>query len=194
MRKCFVRTHRYAGLSMASFLTTAVLTESVLSFYNEINAWLNPQQYYVAVPDRPMRDPFTKRRGRFDHTLLVVVLIAQVLVPPVWIKYGLDCVRRCHFAATAGAHCPLMNDAHQNKTPHHCHAQGTALSPAGWHCHCSHSSPSLLNIPHFVLPQMVRVVRTTVAFCHTSEPGLLYSDRYLTPPDPPPRPSVGLLL
>ncbi len=60
-RHFWVLLHRYAGLFMAFFLVVAGLTGSVLAFYQEIDHWLNPEQYQVPVQDRAMLDPFELR-------------------------------------------------------------------------------------------------------------------------------------
>jgi TPR repeat protein len=49
------------------------------------------------------------------HAFLVMLLAVQFLIPPVWVKHGLDCLQRCRLAATTGAHCPLMYGVHNAK-------------------------------------------------------------------------------
>ncbi len=56
-----VLVHRYAGLYMAFFLVVAGLTGSVLTFYHEIDHWLNPGQYWVPAQPQAMLDPFELR-------------------------------------------------------------------------------------------------------------------------------------
>ncbi|WP_347985979.1 PepSY-associated TM helix domain-containing protein [Methylomonas sp. AM2-LC] len=60
-RKYWVLLHRYSGLYMAAFLLIAGLTGSILAFYPELDAWLNPDRYYVAVQDQAMLDSFSLR-------------------------------------------------------------------------------------------------------------------------------------
>lgn len=50
MRGGFVRLHRYAGLALAAFLTVAGLTGSLLAWYPELDAALNPELLRVAPP------------------------------------------------------------------------------------------------------------------------------------------------
>ena len=61
-RHVWVLLHRYAGLYMAFFLMVAGLTGSVLAFYHELDAWLNPNRYRVALPAQPLLDGFTLRQ------------------------------------------------------------------------------------------------------------------------------------
>ena len=52
MRRFARKLHRYAGLTMALFLVIVGLTGSALAFYDEIDAWLNPDLMHVP-PGRP---------------------------------------------------------------------------------------------------------------------------------------------
>lgn len=45
IRQIFARLHRYAGLSLALFLTISGLTGSIIVFQHELDEWLNPQLY-----------------------------------------------------------------------------------------------------------------------------------------------------
>lgn len=47
MRRAFVLLHRYVGLSLAVFLILAGLTGSVIAFYKELDAMLNPGWFKV---------------------------------------------------------------------------------------------------------------------------------------------------
>ncbi len=49
-RRFWARVHRYAGLTMALFLTVAGLTGCLLAFLSEIDATLNPHYHVDAVP------------------------------------------------------------------------------------------------------------------------------------------------
>jgi uncharacterized iron-regulated membrane protein len=55
--------HRWVGLVMATFLIVAGLTGSMMAFYPELDAMLNPTLYRVTPPspDAPLLDPFTLR-------------------------------------------------------------------------------------------------------------------------------------
>ena len=44
-RLCWLRLHRYAGLVLAIFLTSAGLTGSIIAFEDELDAWLNPELF-----------------------------------------------------------------------------------------------------------------------------------------------------
>jgi len=128
-------------------------------------------------------------RGFSFRTLFVVLLAVQVLIPPAWVKRGLDCALRCRLAATTGAHCPLMYGAHQTKPPHHCHEQGSASSAPELRCNCSHASPSssTLDVIRCVLPQVVTVTAIPLALPQSFAPVPPLVTSFLTPPDPPPR-------
>ncbi|MFZ5595289.1 MAG: PepSY-associated TM helix domain-containing protein [Pseudomonadota bacterium] len=76
-RQTWVLVHRWAGLTMAFFLVVAGLTGSLLAFYDELDAWLNPHWFTVSPPpgQAPL-DPYTLReraegwvapRGRVDE-------------------------------------------------------------------------------------------------------------------------------
>ena len=52
MRRFARKLHRYAGLTLALFLVIVGLTGSALAFYDEIDAWLNPDLMHVP-PGRP---------------------------------------------------------------------------------------------------------------------------------------------
>lgn len=76
-RQTWVLIHRYAGLYMAFFLVVAGLTGSLLAFYHELDAWLNPHWHTISPPpgQAPL-DPYTLReraegwaepRGRVDE-------------------------------------------------------------------------------------------------------------------------------
>lgn len=65
--------HRYAGLGMAFFLVVAGLTGSVLAFHDEIERWLNPELFIVAVPTIAPIDPLTLRER------------AEALVPEAYV-------------------------------------------------------------------------------------------------------------
>ena len=70
--------HRYAGLTMTLFLVIVGLTGSVLTFYRELDAWLNPQLLTVTPQDRETLDPLKLRdqllaadpRLRIDYVAL----------------------------------------------------------------------------------------------------------------------------
>lgn len=128
-------------------------------------------------------------RGFSSHSFFVTLLALQLLVPPTWVKHGLDCLQRCRLAATTGAHCPLMEGAHQEKSTHHCHEQASATSSSEWRCHCSHASSSLstLDIIHFVLPQRITVIASSLISAQASAPLIQYGEQIISPPDPPPR-------
>lgn len=49
-RRLWVIVHRWAGLCLAFFLSVAGLTGSLLAFYDELDAWLNPS--LLTVPER----------------------------------------------------------------------------------------------------------------------------------------------
>lgn len=63
MRALCVVLHRYVGLVMAGFLLLAGLTGSVLAFYEELDAWLNPQLLQV-TPPAPGAQPLDPLRLR----------------------------------------------------------------------------------------------------------------------------------
>jgi uncharacterized iron-regulated membrane protein len=54
-RGFWVRVHRYAGLTTATFLTIAGLTGSVIAFDHELDEWLNPQ--FFRATGRPALSP-----------------------------------------------------------------------------------------------------------------------------------------
>lgn len=56
--------HRYVGLGIATFVFVAALTGSVLVFFHELDAWVNPwSQVTPPTPDTPLMEPFALR----DH-------------------------------------------------------------------------------------------------------------------------------
>lgn len=125
------------------------------------------------------------------RSLFVVVLILQVVLPPVWVKYGLDCVQRCRLAATTGAHCPLMlaPTALTQSTAHYCdrqlHRQHGELRCA---CPTHASSDSTdLQVMRYVLPS------TPLCFSTPSMAGwdalvpTEHRNTVIPPPAPPPR-------
>ncbi|POZ51261.1 PepSY-associated TM helix domain-containing protein [Methylovulum psychrotolerans] len=59
-RHFWVLVHRYAGLTMAGFLTVVGLSGSILAFRPELDAWLKPP-YSVAVQAQPMLSPLVLR-------------------------------------------------------------------------------------------------------------------------------------
>lgn len=61
IRRFWVLTHRYVGLSMTVFLIIVGLTGSVLAFKEEIDLWLNPDLLRVSVRDAPLLDPLVLR-------------------------------------------------------------------------------------------------------------------------------------
>ncbi len=62
-RQTWVLVHRWVGLVMAGFLIVAALTGSVLVFYDELEALLNPQTHQVEPPyeGAPILDMVTLR-------------------------------------------------------------------------------------------------------------------------------------
>lgn len=46
-RQYFLLFHRYAGFFMAFFLIIVGVTGSIIAFYDELDAWLNPNLYFV---------------------------------------------------------------------------------------------------------------------------------------------------
>ena len=58
-RHFWVLAHRYAGLYLTFWLLVAGASGSLLAFYNELEAWLNPGIFTVAVQDKPLLDAFT---------------------------------------------------------------------------------------------------------------------------------------
>lgn len=129
-------------------------------------------------------------QGRFSlHSLIVTLLAIQFLVPPAWVKHGLDCWQRCRLAAMTGVHCPLMYGAHHAKSTHHCPEHASAMSPPELRCRCSHSStsPSSLDVVRFVVPQGISVGASSLTLSQSVEPIVLLVAIFLTPPDPPPR-------
>lgn len=55
MRKLLLSIHRYLGLALAGFLVIAGITGSILSFYTEFDAWLNPDLYDIGQAGRTAR-------------------------------------------------------------------------------------------------------------------------------------------
>lgn len=50
VRQCWLRVHRYGGLTLGVMLTVVGLTGSVMVFWQPIDAWLNPDLFMVAQP------------------------------------------------------------------------------------------------------------------------------------------------
>lgn len=69
MRRQIVLLHRVAGLAMALFLVIAGLTGSLLVWYEEIDAAINPGWLRVAVPAdrRPALPPLQLRAAVLEH-------------------------------------------------------------------------------------------------------------------------------
>lgn len=61
IRHLFVWLHRWVGLSLTIFLVIIGLTGSVVAFQEELDHWLNPELFKVAIRDAPMLDPFALR-------------------------------------------------------------------------------------------------------------------------------------
>src|SRR5689334_15762110 len=59
-RQAWVTVHRWAGLSLALFLTVVGLTGALLAFYDEIEALLAPQLHLVQ-PQAAMLNPIELR-------------------------------------------------------------------------------------------------------------------------------------
>lgn len=72
-RTGLLRLHRWAGMFLAGFLVVAGLTGSLLAFEEELEGWLNPQLFRVAIPHdaagaaRPFLDPFLLREKAQAH-------------------------------------------------------------------------------------------------------------------------------
>lgn len=49
IRPTFLKLHRYAGLSLAAFLVISGLTGSLMAFYHELDAWLNPDLFHAST-------------------------------------------------------------------------------------------------------------------------------------------------
>lgn len=64
MRGAFIWVHRYVGLLMSVFLIIAGLTGSLLVFYHELDAALNPQLFHAEppAPNAVRLDPFQLRQ------------------------------------------------------------------------------------------------------------------------------------
>ena len=63
LRSAAILLHRYVGLAMTVFLVIAGLTGSLLAFYHELDAALNPSLLYATAPSHDARplDPFELR-------------------------------------------------------------------------------------------------------------------------------------
>lgn len=64
-RRAILLVHRYVGLTMAAFLVVAGLTGSMMAFYPQLDAVLNPELFQVAPPHAGATtlDPFTLREA-----------------------------------------------------------------------------------------------------------------------------------
>lgn len=60
MRAILLRSHRWLGLALASFLIVIGATGSVIAFFPELDRWANPHLLTV-TPDGPMLDPLQLR-------------------------------------------------------------------------------------------------------------------------------------
>jgi uncharacterized iron-regulated membrane protein len=60
-RQFFVFLHRWVGLSLTIFLVIIGLTGSVVAFQEELDHWLNPELFKVAIRDAPLLDPLALR-------------------------------------------------------------------------------------------------------------------------------------
>jgi len=62
-RKLFIAIHRYVGLVMAVFLVVAGITGSLIAFYHELDAAINPSLFKVEPPsaNAELMDPFQLR-------------------------------------------------------------------------------------------------------------------------------------
>jgi uncharacterized iron-regulated membrane protein len=69
MRHWLVKLHRYSGLLLSLFLVMAGLTGAALAFNDDIDAWLNPQFYHLAVPASATssRQPVDVLAARIEH-------------------------------------------------------------------------------------------------------------------------------
>ena len=134
-------------------------------------------------------------RGTALHTGLITVLTMLFLAPPSlgW-RGAMDCARRCHLAATTGAHCPLRSGAHHAMPSHHCQEQRSVPSHSEFRCACPLSSSSALpdvETVRFLLPKVVTL--TGVPDSHWKHPDLVIflGEMFSSPPDPPPRANIS---
>jgi uncharacterized iron-regulated membrane protein len=82
MRAVLVRLHRYAGLSLALFLTLAGLTGSAIVFNEEIDTWLNPSLFTTHTTGARLSPDALA--GRVEHALP----LARVTLIPLAGKPG----------------------------------------------------------------------------------------------------------
>jgi uncharacterized iron-regulated membrane protein len=68
-RALCVFIHRWAGLTMASFLVVAALTGSLLAYMEELDALISPQMRVAAppTPSAPLLDPMALREAVLAH-------------------------------------------------------------------------------------------------------------------------------
>lgn len=78
LRALLVRLHRYAGLSLALFLTLSGLTGSAIVFNEEIDAWLNPTLFKAQTLGSPLSPSELARRVERTLPLARVTLIPLV--------------------------------------------------------------------------------------------------------------------
>lgn len=72
MRALIGRLHRYAGLATALFLSLAGLTGSIIAFYHELDEWLNPELFRVAVGGNTIPPLALAERIEREHPRLFV--------------------------------------------------------------------------------------------------------------------------
>src|SRR5690606_33252178 len=63
LRAFWVRVHRYTGLAIATFIVVAALTGSAITFYKELDAFINPELLRVKspAPDAQPLEPLALR-------------------------------------------------------------------------------------------------------------------------------------
>jgi uncharacterized iron-regulated membrane protein len=79
IRPAFLRVHRYFGLALALFLIVLGLTGSLLAFYHEVDAWLNPQLFQATAQGKPLSpDTLVRRIEQADPRVRVRYMPVEV--------------------------------------------------------------------------------------------------------------------
>ena len=81
MRALLVRLHRYAGLSLALFLTLAGLTGSAIVFNEEIDAFINPSLFRTNTHGAPLSPDLLANKVQSAIPLAQVTLIPLATKP-----------------------------------------------------------------------------------------------------------------
>ena len=92
-RQFWVIAHRWAGLTIALFLTVAGITGALLAFMDELEAWLAPEAHLVSAPtpdSRPLDSVELRERVQALYPGAVINYLPLQVEPGHTVKLGVD--------------------------------------------------------------------------------------------------------